>query len=150
MFVFDTRHDPLFLQAFPPLLTQAGVDAHFDEVEAFFMRRDRDKPTALLADARGILNTTARNRQRVALAFERLSPVLEQRAVAHAIVMDNAVVRGALTAVFWIKRPPWPIQLFGDLEEADAWIRRRFAEEGLPEPQARPGWWSTGVAAKTG
>lgn len=150
MIIFDTRHDPLHLQAFPPVFTQDEVDAHFDEVEAYFVRRNPNLPTALLADARGILSTNARQRQRVALAFERLSPVLGQRAVAHAIVMDSAVVRGALTAVFWIKRPPWPIQLFGTMEEADLWIRQRFAEEGLRAPEAAPGWWSAGVAAKTG
>ena len=53
MIIFDTSHDPLHLQAFPPVFTQAAVDAHFDEVEAYFVRRNPNVPTALLADARG-------------------------------------------------------------------------------------------------
>jgi hypothetical protein len=106
--------------------------------------------TAILTDARGNIPSTARYRQRAALAYERLGAALGKRCVAQAIVMDSAIVRGAVTAVFWLQPPPWPIKTFASMEEADRWIRERIVEEGMPPIEAKAGWWMLGAAAKPG
>ncbi len=148
MFVFDTRHDPLHLQAFPPMFRYEEADAHFDEVERFYRSQPRNAPAALLADARAVLLVDAMTRRRVADAFTRLAPIMEQRAIAHAIVLSTSVVRHALTAIFWLKQPPWTIRTFTNMEDADAWIRERFVACGRPVPRAPPDWWAKGVEAK--
>lgn len=148
MFVFDTRFKPLYLQAFPPSFAYEEVTAHFDEMEAHFRAQPPDAPAALIADARSVFIVDARSRRRVAEAFETMSPVMESRVVAHAIVLSNSVVRNALTAIFWIKRPPWTVRTFATMDEADDWVRQRFAARGLGEVPAPRGWWHDGVHAK--
>jgi SpoIIAA-like len=42
---------------------------------------------------------------------------------AEARVVDSALIRGLLTAVTWIARQPWPIQVFATEREALGWLR---------------------------
>lgn len=142
MFLFDTSYDPLHLQVIPRAFTDEEVEAHFDQVELYYMRRSAaDAPVALLADARLAQAPSALARKRVALAFERLSPVLAQRAVAHAIVVNSPLIHGALTAIYWIKRPDWPVQTFLQIEDADRWLRQSFVAQGRVAPLAPARWW---------
>ena len=148
MFVFDTRHAPLCLQAFPAAYTFEEVCAHFDEVEAYYRSLPADAPASLIADARSLVLVDARSRRRVAQSFETLSPLLEHRTVAHAVVHSSPVVRNALTGIFWLKRPPWKIKAFSGMEEADTWVRARFRARGFGDVSAPAGWWREGVMAK--
>ena len=148
MFVFETRYAPLYLQAFPPTFEYEEARAHFDEVEAHFRSLPLDAHAALIADSSSVLKVDARTRRRVAESFERMSPLMEKRAVAHAIVLNNAVVRHALTGIFWLARPPWTIKTFARIELADVWVRSQFVPRGLPEVSAPPDWWREGVMQK--
>ncbi len=142
MFLFDTSYDPLHLQVIPRAFTQAEVEAHFEKLEQFYTQRSPpDAPAALLADARLAQYADALARKRVALAFERLSPILERRAVGHAIVLSSPLIHGALTAIFWIKRPAWPVQTFLEMEDADRWLRQGFVDQGRLAPIAPARWW---------
>ncbi len=146
MFVFDTQYDPMHLQVIPGDFTYAEADAHFSAVERYYMRESRsDAPVALLADARALSTADALSRKRVADCFVRLSPVLERRIVGHAVVMTSPVIRGALTAIFWIKQPPWQIVTFAEMTEADAWLRRMFGEHGRAAPFVPPRWWEAAL-----
>jgi hypothetical protein len=147
MIVFNASHDPLHLQVFPQVVTQEILEAHFDRIESYFRQRER-APMAIITDARGPIASNARQQQRAAVSFERLSAMLADSCVAHAMIMDSAIVRGALIGILWVKRPPWPIKVFGDIEAADEWIRQRFAEEGLTPPNAPPGWWASSAASQ--
>ena len=150
MFVFDTSYDPMHLQVIPGHFTFAEADAHFSEVERYYTRESASNaPAALLADVRALSAADARSRKRVADAFLRLSPVMERRAVGHAIVMSSPLIRGALTAIFWIKQPSWQIRTFAEITEADAWLRRMFEEQGRATPSAPPHWWE-GAAWRSG
>jgi hypothetical protein len=142
MIVFDTGYDPLHFQGFPSRVSIADAEAHFDALEHYYETRTSMVPAALLADARRLVTADARVRRRIATAFERLSPVLADRAVGHAVVVYGPVVRHALTAIFWFKKPSWPVRVFTDMAEADAWLRAAFVERGLPAPEAPARWWT--------
>jgi hypothetical protein len=59
--------------------------------------------------------------------LERLSP----HAIAMAVLFRSALIRGALTAVNWIKPPPAPVKAFGSVADSAPWLRQRFAEESI-------------------
>ena len=40
-----------------------------------------------------------------------------------AMVFDSVVLRSILTAILWVKRPPYDIKVFNELEEAKTWAR---------------------------
>lgn len=141
MFVFETRYAPLYLHALPATFEYSELAAHFDEMEEHFTRKQVQRPTALLADVRSMRSIDAMSRSRIAEGFRTMAPVMGDCGVAHAIVMDNAVARGALTAIFWLRKPGWPVRTFGDMHEADQWLRSCFVERGLQRPPAPDGWW---------
>jgi hypothetical protein len=150
--VFDVSRDPLYLQVFAGRFPYAEVEAHFDELEAYCTSKVRLQPNwrpSLMADARFARGFDARARRRVALSFERLAPVLGPRMVAHCMVAHGKIAQGVLTAMLWLQRPAWPLQVFSDPEEAYRWIIRRHHQEGLPPPTHDPGWWeASGAAAR--
>jgi len=144
-FVLDTRRDPFHLQVIPEHFTYADVDAHFSEVEAFYARylaSRRQAHIALLADARRCPFTDARTRKRVAESFEKLSPLLrENQSVVHAVVTNNALTRGALTAILWLFSPPWQIRVFTSVADADSWLRECLTARGVGAPFPPEAWW---------
>lgn len=144
-FVFDTRCDPLHLQVIPSEFTREELQAHFDEIDAFYpayvARRSRAH-IGLLADARDSPYIDARDRQRIAATFAMLGPLLgSERSVAHAVITNNALTRGALTAILWLQSPPWEIRVFTSMHEGEAWLRSTFDARGLGQPDAPREWW---------
>jgi len=59
--------------------------------------------------------------------LQRLSP----HAIAIAVLFRSALIRGALTAVNWIKPPPAPVKAFGSVADSAPWLRQRFEEESM-------------------
>ncbi len=140
---FDTSDDSLHLQVFAGRFSYADVDAHFSELESYYLRMASTYPSwrpALFADM-SKAKIDARGRQRISECFARLGPVMGPRLVAHAIFVKGKIGSGALTAVLWLQRPPWPIQAFSDPEEANRWILKRYAEERLTVPSPPSRWW---------
>lgn len=50
-----------------------------------------------------------------------------------AIVAPNALVKGALTAVFWMAPPKFPNQAFSTFEQALAWARDQLARSEVAQ-----------------
>ena len=42
---------------------------------------------------------------------------------AAAIVTDNAIIRGTVTAIFWIRPLPFPTRVTATVASAEAWLR---------------------------
>jgi hypothetical protein len=149
---FDTTRDPLYLQVIAGRFGYAEVDAHFSELEAYCAERVRREPgwrPALFADARFAGKLDARGRRRISESFGRLGPLLGERMVAHAVVVQGKIGSGVLTAVLWVQRPPWQIQAFAAPDDAYRWLIRRHFEERLPPPPHPQGWWE-GWRARSG
>ncbi len=141
---FDPQYDPLHLCIFPPQYTFAELSAGFDMLDAYYERLHRSRPSArvaILIDVSQVQSSDARNRRRLGETFLRLSDMLLQHGVGQAFVVRNAIARHSITAVFWIKRPGWPIKTFARHEDALAWLAERFAEEGIQQPHVTP-WWT--------
>lgn len=51
-----------------------------------------------------------------------------------AFVVENRMVRGAMTAIFWVSSPPIPYNVFGSLEEAMAHAVETCDAAGLQLP----------------
>ena len=93
----------------------------------------RRQKFASLVDCRGMtMAHTAYQRRRITEWFtepelQRLAP----HAIAVVVLFRSAVIRGALTAVNWIKPPPAPVKAFGSVADSAPWVRERFAEESI-------------------
>jgi hypothetical protein len=82
-----------------------------------FMQRG---PHVLIMDmTRGTAGATAAQRARVAAWLEENEPLFKAgKQLAHVMVIDNPVIRGVVTAVFWLRPPANPHYTARTLSEA--------------------------------
>lgn len=96
---------------------------------------------SLLVDISAVKSSSAKNRQRIAQSQKQLAAEMKSRVIAQAYVAPTALIRGALTAVFWLDSPPWPVRVFVDHAQALEWLRLRSEEHGVSLRVPGP-WWN--------
>jgi hypothetical protein len=65
---------------------------------------------------------TARQRQLQGAWIAKNEEALAREFAAAAIVTESAIIRGTVTAIFWIKPLPFPTKVVPTLSDADAWL----------------------------
>ena len=50
---------------------------------------------------------------------------------ANAYVIANTVMRGALTAIYWLSPPQYPHAVFPTVARAEVWVKEKLAEAGV-------------------
>lgn len=65
---------------------------------------------------------SAEQRRQLADMLDQRKDKLRTITSGYVMVTPSAVVRGVLTAVFWIAPPPYPYQVVGTPEEAFRWL----------------------------
>lgn len=61
---------------------------------------------------------------------------LSRYKMADVLLLKSPILRGMLTAVFWLAPPVSPTKPFADIDEALPFIKQRFKDEGVPFTQA--------------
>ena len=77
------------------------------------------------------------DRARLVAKVTELRELVSETRPPHALVMGNAVVRGAATAVLWVCRPPFPVKMFSDFDEGFGWVSAQLAPRIEPRRPAR-------------
>ncbi|HEX3597591.1 MAG TPA: hypothetical protein VHU80_20925, partial [Polyangiaceae bacterium] len=85
-------------------------------------------PVAWVVDLAGLKMATATQRRIFSAHLTRFEPHDLAYNRGSALVVPNAVVRGLVTAVFWLKQPRFPTECFSTYDEAVAWARARLAQ----------------------
>ena len=75
----------------------------------------------------------AAQRKRQAEWIESNREDLRRYTKGTAFVINNPLMRGALTAIFWLTRYETPYVVVATLEAAEEWALNRLAEAGLRE-----------------
>ncbi len=104
------------------------TDAEFVEYLAESSRhaRIRTRRVAVLIDARKGAAMNARQRKQQA-DWQRVNDrVLRENTAGTAFVVSNSVVRGLLTAIFWLQPLPHEHLVTQSMEEAERWCRARL------------------------
>lgn len=128
----DESRAPLYQLAFPPdptdavLLEMCAARERWAEVAKF--------PVAWVVDTANLGGATARQRRILGDHLERFEPHDLAWNQGSAIIVPNAVLRGIVTAVFWLKSPRFPHESFRTKAEAVAWATARL--EGSPRASA--------------
>lgn len=95
-----------------------------DEMRAFLRwhrewMATRREPYTLVLDLRRTERLSPGQREMITNGMDRS----EQICLGTAMVFTSVVLRGVLTAIFWIRKPRYPTRVFGSLEEAERWAR---------------------------
>jgi len=129
--IFEDAAWPLLYVRFPSKpLSDDGFEYFIARYTAMVERR---VPFATILDSRGLTTAiTAHQRRRLTEWFDVTGDLAGQHHFGIAVLISNAVIRGALKAVTWVKPIPVPVQPFGSIVDAAPWIRAIFAERRLP------------------
>jgi hypothetical protein len=92
---------------------------------------------AWVVDLAGIIKATATQRRLFSEHLGRFEPHDIAYNQGSALVAPNAVVRGVVTAVFWLRAPCFPTECFSTHEEALAWASARLARGTSGAPSSK-------------
>ena len=111
-------------------LSEEKFREHLDHISAVYERRE---PFTLLVDARRAPPLTASERQILADTFRFL--VRRNPGVLRglAFCLSDTSARGALTAINWLVRPPYPTAAFESIPKASVWLMHQFAAPTSPD-----------------
>ena len=129
--IFDETAWPLAYVRFPSKpLSNEGFECFITRYTAMVERR---VPFATILDSRGLSTAiTAQQRKRLSEWFEVTGPLAGEHHVGIAVLMSNAIIRGALKAVTWVAPIPVPVMPFASVSDSASWIRAIFSEQGIP------------------
>ena len=109
-------------------VSDEAIDAFMEEFEAEVDRRGSRFAIVLdLRQAAGGFSPTQRRSM-----VQKLRASDDQREqVAGAFVFDSTLMRGVLTAVLWLRTPPYPIKVFADPIDAVTWCEGHCEGQGI-------------------
>lgn len=129
----DDRYFPLVVNIIPERIHAEHLPAFFAKSEAILRR---GQPYVTISDTtacRELPNAVVRK----ALAdwSKAFEPLMKRHTVGSAIVITSPLMRGGLTALFWLAPPPYPQQVVATLTEAIDTVSRYYTAAGhaLPE-----------------
>jgi hypothetical protein len=132
--VFDVSMWPLVLITMPPTTTADDIEYMQACYERVFGASTRH---ALIVDTTSISNVPDAKLRRQMKAFEdSRRPIIRDKNIGSAIIIQNAIVRGAYTALRWISPQPAPNRAFGTLQDAAHWCVQGIEEDGQIVPIA--------------
>jgi hypothetical protein len=127
---FDESRLPLVVVTFRGTVTA-------EEFEEYLRLRcvnlARRKPTAVVVDSRKMVTMSAAQRKRQAEWIDSNREDLRLFTRGTAFVINNPLMRGALTAILWLTRYETPYVVVATLEAAEEWALARLSEASAPE-----------------
>ncbi len=120
----DERRAPLYVVRFPPTATDDAVDAYCKTLGTWWSRVR--EPVGFIVDARGVEGAPAKQRKRFGEQEELNRPYTRKHHAGLALVVSSQVVRGIITAVYWLAPPNYEHVVLTDMAAAEAWIAARL------------------------
>jgi hypothetical protein len=127
---------PLVVTTMVNDISDAEYETYLSDFEARVIARR--EPFASLVDAsRQTKAPTATQRQRLVTWQRENAPISIPYVVCVAMVIDNAIVRGAMTALHWVFPPQSPTKIVARYEDALAYCVESLRAAGHPTEHLR-------------
>ena len=124
---FDESHWPvLIIRPKPVEMTLEQLDAALEHYDAVLERRRASY--AVVFDHRDVKYLRAAHRTRIAEYNKRHEARARAYCRGSAFVIHSPIVRGMMTAILWIKKPPAETRVFEDFAEAKTWAGEQVRE----------------------
>ncbi len=131
---FDVSMWPLVVITMPPVTGAADFEYLRQCYEAVFAQPKRH---ALIVDTTTIVRVPGATLRKQMKEFEdSRRPIIRQKNIGSAIIIQNALVRGAYTALRWISPQPAPNNAFSKLHDAARWCIEGIEADGQTVPIA--------------
>jgi hypothetical protein len=120
----DASRAPLYIVTYPETPSDQEVLEGHRAIEEIY--RSTDRHVAWVVDARKVRKATPVQRRMVAEHEERTKQLAKKYNAGLALVITSRLVRGMVTAVFWMSPPVYPYEIFDDMELAQQWALQRL------------------------
>jgi hypothetical protein len=126
---------PLFQVSYPSEVTDEALTIMLEDLERIIFAMTA--PYAWVVDLGRTLGATAKQRKMQAESELRLREHNRQHCAGVGLHVGNSVMRGVVTAVFWLSPPVYPYCITETLEEAQRWAREALRAHGVSRQQSR-------------
>ena len=131
---FDVSRWPLVLVSMPAVIRADDIDFLQASYEHVFAAPTKH---ALVVDTTAIENIPDATLRKKMKDFEDgRRPIIREKNIGSAIVLSNALVRGAYTALRWISPQPAPNKAFSNVRDAARWCIEGIVADGQEVPAA--------------
>ncbi|MDH3726691.1 MAG: hypothetical protein OER77_04095 [Myxococcales bacterium] len=132
--VFDVSMWPLVVISMPPVMIEDDIIYMRECYEHVFAAPTRH---ALIVDTTKIARVPEATMRRQLKEFEDGNrPIIREKNIGSAIIIQSAIVRGAYTALRWISPQPAPNKAFSNMEAAARWCVEGIEADGQIVPIA--------------
>jgi hypothetical protein len=126
----DTRPFPLVILEFAgKRVADADYVAALGAVEAILRSGEK---SFLLTDASRLSEAPATQRKYAGEWTARTAELQSSHSLGGAVVVSSAFMRGVVTAIHWLKKPPAPTQVFTTRDEAIVYAVETIEAAGIP------------------
>lgn len=89
-------------------------------------QESRGRKWGMIIDPSGLLSISAEIRNEAGKWRAENMPLIANTCTCAAYVAPSALLRGAITAVFWFAKPVVPVSVRGTQEEAHQWVLEKL------------------------
>lgn len=107
--------------------TDENMQQYFRMLEAMLARRERH---VIIVDAREAKSLKSVHRKQLAEWTRAHQGLLRRYRAGLVLVTPSAIVRGMITATYWLSPAPFPYEAVSTMQEAWTWARRQLEERG--------------------
>lgn len=128
--VVDSSRFPLVILQLPSTIDAATIEQLTREQAKVF---ERGRQFVSIVDLRRVSSVpNATVRQRLGDYTRSIEAPSQRYQLANAIVIDNPLIRAALSAIHWIAPPPVPTQVVATREAGLDFLRKHLDRAGIP------------------
>ena len=133
-FRLDQSRAPLYVVTFEGTATDAEFDKYLATMTLVV---ERQRKYGMIMDAMRSERPTSRQRKLQSEWLKDQDANLRAYSAGTAFVIGSALVRGGLTAIFWLQPPSVPTTVVSTLAEAESWVTQRMLERDIEPGRPR-------------
>ena len=133
-FRLDQSRAPLCVVTFEGTASDAEFEKYLATITNVV---ERQRKIGMIFDALRADRPTSRQRQLQSEWLRHQDANLRAYSTGTAFVIGSALVRGGLTAIFWLQPPSMPTTVVSTMAEADAWVTKRMLERDIEPGRSR-------------
>jgi hypothetical protein len=124
----DESLRPLLVLTFHGEVGPHELDRHLEALAATLRRGT--EPCVLVYDAMNATMPSAAQRKRQAEWIREHTAMLRQKTIASVFAIGSSLLRGAITAIFWVQPAPTRTHVVSSRAEAIDWARQQLRASG--------------------
>ena len=122
--IIDLNRWPILVVYSPANFTEEELKSHLEELGQVY--EVRKEPYVLVLDARSGRRPSALQRKIQSDFREKYDDHIKTYCRGTAFVTSSELLKGAATAMFWVKKPTTETKFFTNIEDAFSWAEERL------------------------